>query len=1034
MEKIVLPLSPRILSKLEQIEKRYASQRFYSVCEIPMKYTQVKEHYRQAPLDVPSLSWENAVHGTKWGGNWVSAWFVGEFTLPEELDGKKVFLKAGTGAESLFIVNGEYKGVFDENHPIVMVDKSAKGFYKIALEAYSGHEHPGCMPTDEPIIVEDNCRIFSGTNLLLEREDVSKFVFDFMTLRSLMNSLDVNSLRKNVIMRELTKVYETVDMYPDETGEESWRPKLAIACKIMEPLLKLQNGPTMPYMGIIGHSHMDTAWLWPLSETWRKCARTFSSILNLMDQYPEFTFIQSSPAQTEKIEELYPSIFENIKDRVKEGKYEPNGGMWVEPDCNIPSGESFVRQILFAQEYTKKKFNYTADTLWMPDVFGYSANLPQVLSKSGIKYFCTTKMSWNDTTRHPYDTFIWKGIDGSSVVSHFNLIHCWPDPATFINSWNWVQHKTHQNSRLISYGFGDGGGGPMNEMIEVARRCTDLEGCPRSSHTTVTRYMDSILESNNPLPEWSGELYLELHRGTLTSVSAIKKGNRKCEFMLRDAEIASVLAKIKGFDYPKEKLNKIWKDLLVNQFHDILPGSSIAQVNDLAIETFDKCLKEAEIIRDNGLKEACLTSDNETDKYMIFNTLSWKRTGEFIIDGVKEGLIPNDSNISSQWFTDLNGEKKIAINGFDLDEFSTKVLDFKNSDSQKTISPFKYNENTLETPFYKIEFDKIGRIISLWDKEISREIVKKNGALNTILLGEDVPEVWDNWDIDRDQRNKMITETRLAGREVTSDGLLQFRIRSKYKIGSTSTLIQDCIFHSNSRQIDFENKLDWKEKHKLMKVGFDLNLLTDFSRSEIQYGYVERPTHTNQMDDVARFEACNHKWTDLSENGFGVAILNDCKYGIGINDSTLELTLIKSGTHPDPRGDEGIHFFNYALLPHNNSFGAVSVIKPSYEFNSPIIVNKANDSTKEISSLISINKDNIILETIKLAEDEDGIIIRFYDADKTGNTVKINLNFDFKEIIETNLMEEEIEKVLVKDKEFETFVNAFEIKTFRIRL
>ncbi|MCX8053135.1 MAG: hypothetical protein N3B12_04955 [Armatimonadetes bacterium] len=325
--------------------------------------------------------------------------------------------------------------------------------YKLSFEAYSGHTFPGTQPFETCCPVTPGCRTFGGIEILLEREDVTRFVMDLKVLLSLVRILDDNSLRKNVLMRELARVFAVVPMKPEEVGEKIWRPAIAEAVEIMKPLLNTHNSPTTPYAGLIGHSHIDTAWLWPLEETWRKCARTFSSILNLMEQYPEMTFLQPAPCHTEQVKNLYPSLFDRIKTKVEEGKWEPNGGMWVEPDCNITSGESLVRQLMMAQKYTQEWFGYTSDTLWLPDVFGYSAALPQILRGAGVEFFCTTKIAWNDTNRFPYDTFWWKGIDGTAVLAHFNYIHCWPRPQDLAHQWNRIQHKDVQDRFLVGYGF-----------------------------------------------------------------------------------------------------------------------------------------------------------------------------------------------------------------------------------------------------------------------------------------------------------------------------------------------------------------------------------------------------------------------------------------------------------------------------------------------------------------------------------------------------------------------------------------------------
>lgn len=1027
----------KIIGKLDQIEQRYSNLRFEKVADTSAKFIETTEHYRQAPLDDADLTWNPAPAGTKWGGNWISAWFVADIVLPESCSGKKVFVRGNTGGETLVVINKKYKGVMDENHPVVMMTGSGKtgDTFQIALEAYSGHYMPGCMPPDEGKMPEPKSKTFGGIEICIEREDISAFVYDLGVLRHLMRALDDNSLRKNIIIRELAKVYSLVDMIPAETGEASWRPKLAEARKIMKPLLDAKNSDTVPWCGIIGHSHMDTAWLWPLTETWRKCARTFSSILNLMEQYPEFTFIQSSPCQTDMIRKLYPSIFKEMKVKAAEGRWEPNGGMWVEPDCNIPSGEALVRQVLVAQNATREWFGYTADTLWMPDVFGYSAALPQILQKSGIEFFCTTKISWNDTTRFPYDTFVWKGIDGTSVISHYNFIHCWPDPETLTANWNWVQHKDVQDRRLCSYGFGDGGGGPMMEMIEVARRTVNLEGSPKADHTTVSKFMQGVRDELLPnLPTWAGELYLEAHRGTLTSIGAIKRGNRKSEIALRDAEILNTYAFLNGKPYPHSQLLEIWKELLTNQFHDILPGSSIAEVNDLAIDTFLKCIDDADDLTIEAVEMLSGSSESLNPRALVVNTLSWDMKNEIILNDIAEGMIPADDNLVSQWITDIAGDRKLAIGGLSIPSLGASVVELKEGDNKSCGSAFTVDCDTIETPFAKVSFDDKGCISSFVDKASARDIVLPGGALNKFILGEDVPESWDNWDIDPDQKTKMHADFKLISRDVFEEGPLQLRMRSMYTIGANSTMMQDMIFHAGSAQVDFETLLNWGEKHHLFKTEFAFDILSDYARHEIQYGHAERPTHTNLPQDRARFEVCAHKWSDISENGFGVALLNDCKYGIGVDGSTFRLTLIKSGTHPDPRGDAGEHYFTYSLLPHASSFSVESVVRPAYELNIPVLTFSASADTQGFDGFLTVDAPNVIVECIKAAENGDGIIVRLYEAGKTGCSTKITFNKPIEYVEETNLLEEKVAEIETDGSSVSLFMKPFEIKTLRCRM
>ena len=542
--------------------------------------------------------------------------------------------------------------------------------YHLAFESYSGHAYPGTQPYEKPGNTGQATHVFDGIEILLEREDVTAFAFDFMALRQLAATLDDNNLRKFKVLNCLVKVFRLIDAMPTEFPESHWRPLLAEARKIMRPLLESKNGPTTPWFAINGHSHIDTAWLWPLEETERKCARTFSSILNLMEQYPEFRFIQSSPAQTVMVEKLYPSILKGMKKRVAEGRWEPNGAMWVEPDLNVPSGESLARQLLMGQSATRRLFNYTADVLWMPDVFGFSAALPQLCKLANVDFFCTHKLAWNDTNRFPHDTFTWKGIDGSKVIVHFNIFHCWPDPQTLIAAWNGVIHKDIQDRRLMDYGFGDGGGGPQNEMIEIARRTTDLEGCPRTKDMSISEFLQGVRTDLKDIPEWAGELYLECHRGTLTSISEIKRLNRKTEYALRDAELACTLGALKGakYKYPAELLDAIWKRHLTNQFHDILPGSSIAKVNDAAIQTFKDCIAEATELAQSAL--AAVAKTPRSGKYLnVLNTLSWDRANEVVLSDFPAGLMPADEAVTAQRVIDVE-RKRVARGAGDILTFT----------------------------------------------------------------------------------------------------------------------------------------------------------------------------------------------------------------------------------------------------------------------------------------------------------------------------------------------------------------------------
>ncbi len=583
---------PKILPKVARLETTYSDLRYFPVATLTMQFAVTREHFRVPPTN-EQLAWQKVDKGHKWGDNWMTGWFRGSVRVPPEFDGETVYIQANTGGpETMFLVDGRAEGVFDVNHPVRLLALEAEigRDYHIHLESYAGHTIPGTQPfsgirsADGPVGVTKNCLTFESVELMIERPEVSEFVFCLRTLLQVAAGQEPSSLRRAKIQAAMGEVFKLVPQKPEEVKEIRWRRALGDALDVMRPLLDQKNGPTAPTLGIIGHSHIDTAWLWPVAETWRKCARTFSSVLSLMDQYPEFRFTQSAALHFDMLRQLYPDIFARVQERVREGRWEINGCMWIEPDCNIPSGESFARQCLFGQRALRDMFGITADTLWQPDVFGYSAALPQILRQSGVEFFCTTKLSWNDTNRFPYDTFHWQGIDGTTVLAHFNEMQGWPDAERLIALWKQVQHPDVQDRRLVGFGHGDGGGGPMAEMIEVLRYTADLEGCPKTEYQSISEFMTGCRDELLELPRWVGELYLELHRGTLTSIAAIKRGNRKCEFALRDAEFAATLARLHtGAEYPVERFDAAWKHLLLNHFHDILPGSAIAEVNNEAI-------------------------------------------------------------------------------------------------------------------------------------------------------------------------------------------------------------------------------------------------------------------------------------------------------------------------------------------------------------------------------------------------------------------------------------------------------------------
>lgn len=1024
----------RVKPKLEAALERYHTLVYEAVADVPMQMAETEQHLRSPMEAHQKLQWRDAVPGMQWGKAWGSAWFMGTAVLPEACEGREVFVGAKIGgAERLLFVNGIAAGLLDSyeagdplpHHAAKRACAFGRAGQKldIAIEAYAGHpQNPR----------EDDGRhkqTFTKVQLLLRRDDVKDFYLDLRTLLNMMGYLDPNSLRYNRIMVGFEEVYKILPQIPAEVTEQQWRPAVNRAREILRPLLEAKNGDTTPFIGLTGHSHLDTAWLWPLDETIRKAARTFSTALSMIEQYPEYRFLQSAPCHADWMRIYYPEIFERIRKAVREGRWEPNGGMWVEPDCNIPCGEAMIRQFLFGQAFTRKYFGYTADVFWQPDVFGYSAAIPQIMRGCGVRFFMTTKLSWNDTNRFPYDTFHWQGIDGTRVIAHFHNIHCWPEPRALQDQWWTVQHKDVQDRRYVPYGFGDGGGGPQEEMVEISRRVVDLEGCPRARHISASEYMNDLeRDLAERLPVWSGELYLEKHRGTLTSIHGVKRGNRKAELALRDAEWALSLARIFGRDYPAQKLEALWKVLLTNQFHDILPGSSIAPVNDRAIREFGEVKSSADALRDEAIRSL---GGAASDKVVLANSLSWARDGEIVLPQMPSGKEPVAQGVVTQPVEDVEGVRKLAVCGLAipaLGMLSVPLGECKNA----APSPFRTDARTVETPFALVRFDDRARIVSFVDKSAGRELVRDGGAFNVFWCGEDIPGDSDNWDIDADYVLKQHDSARLVSREIIADGPVQLRIRSRFEVGDRSTITQDTVFHSTTPRVDFETVVDWRETHRLLKAGFDTTIFAETARHEIQFGHLQRPTHQNLSTDRARFEVSNHKWTDLSEAHYGVAILNDCKYGISVLGGDMRLTLLKSGTAPDHRGDNGVHRFDYALLPHQGPFSVDGVVRPAYEFNVPVAA-IPGCSVPEMS-LASVDAPNVIVETVKWSQDGSALVLRLYEAEGARTSCNVSLGVKAVGAAESNMLEEQPTELPLAGGVLELDFRPFEIKTVRVEV
>ncbi len=1018
----------RMFERIEKALSVYQKMIYEDAVELEdIRAFQTTEHFRT----VPHVDFSPIEKGTKWGGEWVNIWIKGYFTVPSSRDGKVLYAVSECGGrEQLFFVNGEPKGIFNSknsefiggNHMSQFIGKKKAGErIEIAVECYAGHFDVDTGPFDNynyPDIPEgDYSHTYDGIRICTRNEDIFTLVIDIRELLGAARTLPDSNYVKWRARTALEKINEVLMLYPKHATDEEFANGIKQALAISRPFFTGGNSRVFGKVGITGHSHMDTAWLWPVSETIRKCARTYANALNLMEQYPSYRFMQSSALHSEWMKDYYPSIFEDMKKRVAEGRYEPNGGVYVECDCNITSGELMVRQFLKGQQFTRENFNYTADAFWLPDTFGYNANIPQIMQGSEVKYFCTTKIGWNETNRFPFESFVWKGIDGSEVLTHFMRIHCWPDVRDCTDGVNSLSLKDSTDMRLLSYGFGDGGGGPTAAMVETSLRSSNMEGLPEIESMSVSDFMKELEKRKENLPVYRDELYLELHRGTLTQLHEVKRKNRKAEYALHDMEYFNVLS-----GRPRNPESDKWlKILLKNQFHDILPGTSITPVYKVFHEEIDEILANYRKTAD----EYAESLTDGTDGITLFNTLSFDRNDVAFVDA--KGYA---KDYPSQRYTDVCGRNLLAVSGLNIPGFGSKSIALEEEEEQRE-SAFEYDGTTLKTPYAEITFDENGYIASFIEKASGRQLRKEGGEpLGVFLFGEDVSLDYDNWDIERDVVKNLRPVHGFKGRELISDGAVMIVLRSRFDIGNGTTLTQDMICYADNPRIDFHTLIDWRSHHRLLKAGFDLDVSSAKAKCEIQYGYIERPTTENNSLEVAKFEVCNHKYTDISEPGFGAAVLNDCKYGISVNDCNLCLSLHRGGDHPDVSGDEGVHELTYSLLVHNSGFSAKSVVLPAYELNVPVFAVKG---TCDNPSFASTDAPNIIIETVKPAEDDsDAYVLRVYESEGTKTKSSVKLSTPVSKAVLTNMLEDERGILNIENGSVALTFRPFEIKTIKV--
>ncbi len=990
----------------------------------------------------------------RWGGMEEKerhCWFRTEIAIPPQFDGRTVIYHVMTAEvgkwdlanpQLLVYVNGQVVQGLDVRHQEIILSQKAKAgeVYQIAMNSYCGIKG-GLVDLKTSI---------SGID-----KNVEKLYYDLKVPLEVSELLDKDDKRKNDILRFLTTAVNKIDLR--KPFSESFHQTIQNACgylqlEFYEGFCRGADVTTL----CVGHTHIDVAWLWTLAQTREKVARSFSTVLNLMKEYPEYIFMSSQPQLYQFLKEDYPDLYAQVKQRVAEGRWEPEGAMWVEADCNLISGESLVRQIMFGTRFFEREFGVKNKILWLPDVFGYSAALPQILKKSGIEYFMSTKLGWNDTNGLPYDSFMWRGLDGTEILTHFITAQSptfMPTPFAVsyngridaphvISSWKKYQQKDLHNEVLMAFGYGDGGGGATRWMLENARRFEKgIPGCPVVKIGKSIDYFQRLEESvaNNPkLPRWVGELYLEFHRGTYTSMARNKKYNRKSEFLFKDVELLSVIAdKAAGSNqYPQEKLNRGWQTILLNQFHDIIPGSSIKQVYEDSQQQYMQVLGEGKEMLENALERIGKNIALNSTSLIVFNQLSYDRS-DIAVFNLPEGY--EQVEVLDKGQTELlqfSGRQAVFF-ARDIPANGYKAFEIRKVQEVPALSvpvELSVSSEILENRFFKIKLDTDANITSLYDKINQREVVQAGKRANVLQAFEDKPSDYDAWEISIFYEEKMWEVNDVISVNVIEEGPLRACLRVKKKFVD-SEIIQDMVIYRDLPRIDFVNRIDWKEKQILLKTAFPVDVYANKATFEIQYGNLERTTHKNTSWDVARFEVCGHKWADLSEAGYGVSLLNDCKYGHDIHDSVMRLTLIKSAIDPNEDADREVHEFTYSLYPHEGNWRTGKTVDMAYSLNCPMYtrLEDVHDGALPANfSFIKVNKENVIVEVVKKAEDSDEIIVRLYECHGRRDHVKLEFFKVLNHVWECDLMENNAEEIEVQGSGFEFQIKPYEIKTFKL--
>lgn len=997
-------------------------------------------------------SWPAFTDKTVWSKKQGHTWFAAEVTVPEAARGKTFVLRftsqwqdrpGTTDPQCLAYLDGHVAQAIDGNHTELVIARDAvPGTRRILLvNAFTFFDRP---------------LVGFKVELMVRHARAEKLYFDLLTPLEVASRLTQIDGRRHAIMNLVEQSLRALDRRGAVTAE--FDASLPAAEAIAEKIYALVDTEVQPTVSAVGHTHLDVGWLWRVMHTRDKTGRSFATVLALMAEYPQFVFMYNQSVLFDFLKTDYPEIWAGVVERVKSGQFEIEGAMWVEPDANIVSGKSMVRQIMRGRRFHLEHFGVVPKTVWLPDTFGYSANMPQILERSGLEYFITSKLSWNDTDRHPYDTFFWRGIDGTLTKAQLITAQKFDSDRIYttynsdlsvsevMGAWKRYEPKSVNDEVLVCYGYGDGGGGPTRAMIERGTRLErGIPGAPKVKLEGITPFLNRLSKRMDAdakrFPTWNGELYLQYHRGTLTNVAKNKANNRRAERVLRELEFLSAMAMRTGAPYPAEKLNEFWELVLINQFHDILPGTSIAEVYVDSDAEYGMLFST--LASGNGPWHSAAKAVAPTGKggLQLFNFTGHARENALVrVDGAAEGsalaqggnALPLQKLVGADGATTLAAPANLPALGW-----ASAALVAGGAAPKSSLSA---STKHLENAFIRVAFDSNGEISSVFDKQHQRELIAKGETANRLVAYEDKPLNWDAWDIDRYFEEQFwLLSAAKAKIEVVETGPWRaaLRIERQYL---NSKVVQVVSLEAGAKQIEFDTFVDWQERQTVLKAEFPFDLNISEIRSEIQFGHVKRATHRNTSWDRARFEASMHRWVDISEPDFGAALLNDSKYGYDAVEQLVRITLLRGATFPDPTADRGEHHLKYALLVHDGVSDLADVPVAAERFNNPVAVvgdtsARASEAGEATSfSFASVDKPNVTLETVKKAEKSDALVLRVFEHANARATTTISFGVPVKSAKLVNLMEDGGEPVTVTGNSVTLQLRPFEIATLLLEL